>query len=134
MMSDDPRAGIYLWRGREYVGMRSVARAAGVTKAAVRYHLERHGNLDRLGAGQSRKGYPGWRPGNIAPVDKFGRHWPSQRALAREVGRPEGTVSWWLRLGYDDRLLAALMAADARKTAAAMREAQMIDTIRKDAA
>lgn len=134
MMSDDPRAGIYLWRGREYVGMRAVARAAGVTKAAVRYHLERHGNLDRLGAGQSRKGYPGWRSGNFAPVDKFGRHWPSQRALAREVGRPEGTVSWWIREGYDDRLLAALMAADARKTAAAMREAQMIDTIRKDAA
>lgn len=133
MMSDDPRAGIYLWRGREYVGMRAVAQAAGVTKAAVRYHLETHGNLDRLGAGPSRKDCPGWRSGNFSPVDKFGRRWPSQRALAREIGRPEATVSWWLRLGYDDRLLAALMAADARKTAAAMREAQMIDTIRKDA-
>lgn len=122
-----PQPGVYLWRGREYHGMRAVAEAAGVTKSAVRYHLETHGNLDRLGAGQSRKGYPGWRSGNFAPVHKFGRYWPSQRALAREVGRPEGTVSWWIREGHDDRLLAALMAANARKTAAAMREAQMID-------
>lgn len=84
--------------------------------------------------GSRARAIPGWWPGHISPVDKFCRHWPSQRALAREIGRPEATVSWWLRLGYDDRLLAALMAADARKTADAMREAQMIDTIRKDAA
>lgn len=129
MMSDDPRAGIYLWRGREYVGMRAVAQAAGVTKSTVLYHLVTYGHLDRLGTGQRRR-----KPQNAArTVVAHGRLWPSRVALARELGVSPPTASRWLA-HHPDRLLAALMAADARKTAAAMREAQMIDTIRKAAA
>lgn len=124
-----PQPGVYLWRGREYVGMRAVARAAGVHHRSISYHLRVHGHLDRLGAGQKRKAPQSAARGVVA----HGRAWPSRAALARDLGVSGPTISRWLA-HHPDRLLAALMAADARKTAAAMREAQMIDTIRKDAA
>ena len=118
----------YLWRGQTYLGQEAVAAAAGRAQNTVSSHLRRYGNLDRLGVGSG-----GSKPGQLDPailghpVRKFGRCWPSQRALARDAGRALTTVRGWLRHGHDDRLLAALMAADARRTEAAMREAQMID-------
>lgn len=119
-----PQPGVYLWRGKTYIGQRAVAKAAGVSRHVVSYHLWRNGHLDNLGIGH----VSGWPAGgNRRAVSKFGREWPSIAALAREIGRPVQTVQRWIAQANDDRLLAALMAADARKTAAAMREAQMID-------
>lgn len=129
MTRPGPQPGVYLWRGREYHGMRAVAEAAGVRHGNVSYHLRVHGHLDLMGT--DRRGAK--NRGGSKPVNAAGRRWPSRGALARELGVCVPTISRWLA-HHPDRLLAALMAADARKTAAAMREAQMIDTIRKDAA
>jgi len=101
--------GTYLWRDRLYVGLRAVAEAAGVTDHTVSYHLNRHGNLDRLGV------VPGGNGGACGKVvNAFGRSWPSRTALAAYVGRSDGRVSCWIRQGRADLLLVALMAADAR--------------------
>jgi|GEM_PF-1889160 len=101
--------GIYLWRDQVYVGLRAVAEAAGVTEHTVSYHLNRHGNLDRLGV---VSGGNGGACGKV--VNAFGRSWPSRMALAAYVGRSDSRVSRWIRQGRADLLLAALMAADAR--------------------
>ena len=128
-MKRGPAPGVYLWRNNEYHGIRAVCRASGMSVGAVMAHLDRHGHLDRLGRRLSG--------GNVTsrrPVEKFGRHWPTMTDLARYVGRPVTTVKLWLDNGDDDRLLAALMAADARKTAAALKGAEMIDRFGKVAA
>lgn len=122
---DYQRAGFYKWRGKTYRGLHSVAKAAGVTFSAVSRHLERNGNLDTLGMGPRG----GDRLGPNAPgkpVEKFGKSWPSIAAVARDSGRNRTTIKWWLERGDDQSLLAALMAAEARKAAAAMREAEMM--------
>ncbi|MFG6083901.1 hypothetical protein ACEUZ9_000136 [Paracoccus litorisediminis] len=106
--------GVYIWRGRIYVGVRAVAQAAGVTEHTVSYHLNRHGNLDRLGvASGGNNGACG------KPVELFGRCWRSRTALADYVGRSDSRVSRWIRVGRSDLLLAALMRADARQAVAA---------------
>lgn len=133
-MKPGPAPGVYLWRNRDYHGIRAVASAAGVTPHVVSYHLNRHGNLDRLGVG-SQCGWPkDGRGARKRPVERFGRSWPSMSDLARHLGRPVTTIKLWLDTGDDDRLLAALMAADARKTRAALKDADMIDRIGKKAA
>ncbi|MTH76330.1 LacI family DNA-binding transcriptional regulator [Paracoccus aestuariivivens] len=102
--------GNFMWRGRSYVGLRSVARAAGVTTHTVSYHLNRHGHLERLQV------QPGGNAGACGkPVRVFGRVWPSRTALAAYVGRSDSRVSHWMRAGRGDLLLSALMAADARQ-------------------
>jgi len=106
--------GIYLWRDQVYIGLRAVARAAGVTEHTVSYHLNRHGNLDRLGV---VSGGNGGACGKV--VNAFGRSWPSRMALAAYVGRSGSRVSRWIRQGRTDLLLAALMAADRRAEKAA---------------
>lgn len=40
--------GTYIWHGQPYRGLAAVAQAAKVSIPAVVYHLERHGNLNRL--------------------------------------------------------------------------------------
>lgn len=120
------RSGVYLWRGQTYIGRDAVAKAAGVGVTIVDYHLRVHGHLDRLGQGQHRQ-----RPQAAAkPVEAHGRTWPSRTALAGELGVSLTTACRWVRAD-DDRLLAALMAADARKTAAALKGADMIDRFGK---
>ena len=118
-MKRGPAPGVYLWRNREYHGIRAVCRASGMSVGAVMAHLDRHGHLDRLGRRLSG--------GNVTsrrPVETFGRHWPTMTDLARYVGRPVTTVKVWLDNGDDDRLLAALMAADACRAAAALKQAE----------
>jgi len=101
--------GTYLWRDRLYVGLRAVAEAADVTEHTVSYHLNRHGNLDRLGV------VPGGNGGACGKsVNAFGRSWPSRTALAAYVGRSHSRVSCWVREGRADLLLAALIDADRR--------------------
>lgn len=125
------KPGIYLWRGQTYIGQEAVAVAAGVTPHTVSAILNKHGSLDQLGVG--RGNHRGSRRGghNKRPVEKFGRSWPSQKSLAAYIGRHASAVQRWLAKGEDDRLLAALMAADARKTAAALKGADMIDRFGK---
>lgn len=105
--------GTYEWRGKQYIGADSVARAAGVKPNTVIGMLARHGNLDRLGvgsAGASRR-----IKGKQVQV---GPHsFPSQAALARAVGMTESKVSRRIMSGRIDEILAALMAADARRAA-----------------
>jgi len=128
------RAGVYLWRDQTYIGQEAVALAAGVAVQTVQYHLLHHGNLDRLGVGHQCNWPKDGRGARKCPVAKFGREWPSISALARDIGKSEAQVRRWLNAGDDDRLLAALMAADARRTAAAMRDAEMTDRISRRAA
>jgi len=101
--------GTYRWRGQIYVGLRAVAEAAGVTEHTVSYHLNRHGNLDRLGV---VSGGNGGACGKV--VNAFGRSWPSRTALAAHLGRSDSRVSRWVREGRADLLLAALIDADRR--------------------
>lgn len=123
--------GVYLWRGQTYIGQVAVAAAAGVQPHTVSALLNRHGNLDQLGAGRgnhrsNRKGGQ-----NAVPVARFGRAWPSQAALAAELGVSPSTVQRWVATGEEDRLLAALMVADARKAANALKSTDMIDRFGK---
>lgn len=113
-MTPHPLAGVYEWRGKTYHGLASVAKAAGVNFTTVGHHLQRHGHLDRLGIG-SQCGNPLGLGVPGKEISRFGRTWPSIGALARDAGRARGTVKFWLDRGDDDSLLAALMAADARK-------------------
>ena len=106
-------AGVYSWRGEIYVGISTVAKAAGVAEHTVSYHLNRHGNLDRLGVVHG-----GNRGACGKPVVLFGRRWPSRTALALYVGRCDSRVSCWIRQGRHDLLLAAIMQADAGRRVA----------------
>ncbi|WP_313350231.1 hypothetical protein [Paracoccus sp. (in: a-proteobacteria)] len=80
----------------------------GVSTSAITYHLDRHGNLDRIGS----------PPGGKAPLRckavRIGeREWESQAALERYLGVKPGRVYDWLHRNQMDRLIAALMRADA---------------------
>lgn len=75
------------------------ARAAGKSKSAITYHLNRHGNLDRLGA---KPGGP--NNSRCKPVRLGAQEWPSQSALDRALGVPAGTVSRWIKAGDLDAL------------------------------
>ena len=108
--------GVYLWRGRTYIGQRAVAEAAGVAVATVSSHLRDHGHLDRLGTGRGTHG--GARPSHSRPVCIGGRSWPSISAFARSIGITPRYAQKAIREGRTDKLLAALMAADARRAAA----------------
>ena len=111
------RPNVYLWRGQAYIGAKAVAAAAGVAPHTVISMLNKHGNLDRLGMGRGRHHTNRSGGQNRKPVALFGRQWPSHTALAAEVGHSVSTVTRWLNRGDHDRLLAALMAADARRAA-----------------
>jgi len=127
-----PQPGVYLWRRQTYLGQEAVALAAGVAPQTVADHLRVHGNLDRLGVGRGR--HTSHAAPASKPISDGSTEYPSIAAMARAAGVRPKTAQNWVRSGKADRLLAALMAADARKTADAMREAQMIDDIRKAAA
>ena len=118
------RPNVYLWRGQTYIGAQAVAAAAGVVPSTVISMLNKHGNLDRLGMGRGKHHTNRSGGQNRKPVARFGRKWPSLTALADEVGHSISTVTRWLVRGDDDRLLAALMAADARRAAAALKQAE----------
>ena len=111
------RPNVYLWRGQTYIGAKAVAAAAGVAPHTVISMLNKHGNLDRLGMGRGRHKTNRSGGQNRKPVALFGRQWSSRTALAADVGHSISTVTRWLNRGDNDRLLVALMAADARRAA-----------------
>lgn len=116
MTRPGPEPAVYLWRGENYRGMRAVARAAGVTCSTVAHHLNRHGNLDRLGCGAVCN----WKPGaHTRPISMGSLNWPSVTAFAAALGVHRCTATAWLRAGDCDRILSRLMAADVRTARAA---------------
>ena len=101
-----------------YPSQRAAARALGITDSAVEYHLARYGNLDRVGGPRSHT-----KGGGCVPIKLAGREWPSRVAFADWLGVPITTVRGWLRRGDTDRLMGALMKADAKAAALQMRDA-----------
>ena len=96
--------GVLTWASQADAG-----KALGVSGSTIRYHLETHGDLSRVGcAARSHNS------GRKTPVRIGNREWQSQSALARYLGMP--TTSLWRLLQRDDRmaLTAALMKADAK--------------------
>lgn len=131
-MKRGPQPCVYIWRGQTYIGQEAVAAAAGVAPQTVADHLRVHGNLDRLGTGRGRHGNhasPAAKPLTVGPCS-----YPSIAAFALSVGVRPKAAQRWVRDGRADRLMAAQMAADARKAAAALRDADMIDRLGRKAA
>ncbi len=101
--------------GRRFRTQTEAAAALGVNKGTVSYHLNRYGNLDRIG------NTPGGRaPRRCKPIQVGTRTWESNAALERYLRVRPGRVYDWLRRGDMDRLIAALMRADAAAAAARM--------------
>lgn len=103
-----------------------MADAAQCNIKTIDYHLRVHGNLNKLGIAQYRRN----PQGAAKPVSVGDRHWPSHTALASDLGVSRTIVSRWIN-HHPERLLSALMTLDAKKTAAALHRAQMLDDIRK---
>lgn len=100
--------------GQNFPSQRAAGRELGVSGSTICYHLNAHGNLDRLGCPPG-----GAAPGRCKPISVYGRTWPSNSALARYVGVRPQMLHNWIRRGQMDRLLAALMVADAAAARAA---------------
>ena len=98
---------------RQFSSQLEAARSAKRSKSAINYHLDRHGNLDRLGA---KPGGPNNSMGK--PVRIGGQEWPSQSALDRALGVPLGTVSRWIKAGQLDALTGAVMRMNTQRKAA----------------
>ncbi|WP_295045148.1 hypothetical protein [uncultured Paracoccus sp.] len=82
----------------------------GVAPSLISYHLDKHGNLSRLGKPSGGRTGGGKTPVQIGP-----RKWPSKAEFFRYLGVTDDTGRGWFRQSKTDRILAALMAADARR-------------------
>ena len=106
-------------KGRRYPSIRACARAYGVHRRTVAYHLDTYGNLERLGMGPVRI-----NPQNRAKQIKIGAHtWPSRTAAAKDLNVHAATVHRWTRPNATpemrEKLFHALMAFEARQRTAA---------------
>ena len=104
--------------GRSFPSLRVAAKALGVKPNTLSTHLAKHGHLDFVGTGKS--GPRRWSKHRAAPVDVWGHHFPSKKALAAHIGVPVGTVIGWLNGSVKsgpERLMAELMRADVRRAA-----------------
>ena len=72
-----------------YPSYSAAARALGVADTTVSYHMRRHGNLDRLGAGRG------------VAVEWQGRVYPSITAAAKAIGVTPASV-WYHPERYGD--------------------------------
>lgn len=104
-----PAPDVYEWKGRTFVGVSAVSAASGNGISTISYHLNRYGNLDRLGVGRQCNFPP---DAKSKPVDMFGRRWPSQSAMAREIGIHHSRLCRWLKAGRVDDILRAVMASE----------------------
>ncbi|WP_108500506.1 hypothetical protein [Paracoccus indicus] len=100
-------------RGKAFASQVKAALAAGRSKSTISYHLNQHGNLDRLGA---KPGRP--NTSRCKPVRVGSHEWPSQSALDRALGVPAGTVSRWIDAGNLDTLAGAVMRMNLQGKAA----------------
>ncbi|WP_347139467.1 hypothetical protein [Paracoccus sp. SSK6] len=93
-----------------YQSQTQAAVAAGVSQSTISWHLNKHGNLDRLGG---KRGNP--NNSRRKPVQIGEREWPSRSALERYLGVSSGRVHRWIKKGQMDLLLAALLRADGKR-------------------
>lgn len=112
------KPGTYVWKGVSYIGLAAVASASKCSLPTVVGHLTRHGNLDRLGAGNGRAWKASSHTKRCRPVVVAGRSWVSEAAFARTLGVSPTTAGRWLKSGETEKIYAALMAASAAKRAA----------------
>lgn len=101
--------------GTIYPSHAAAAAALGVSNRTIGYHLDRHGNLNRVGRVAARQNHPMRRAVTLA-----GRQWPSVALLADYLGLHHETVRRWRRLNDVERLLGALMKADAKSARSRM--------------
>ncbi len=97
--------------GTIFASQRAAARAHGVDRMTIQYHLNTHGSLDRLGRGNSRP-----RCQNAAKATRIGPHsFPSRIAAAEWLGVSVWQLNRWMHPdahpNLRDRLLAAVMIA-----------------------
>ena len=100
----------YLWNGQIYYGAKSVAEAAGVSYNTVSSHLERNGDLKKLGIGRGKR-----PPRNLVWQ---GKTYPSVKAVAEAAGVSQGYVYRLLSVrGHLERLGAGRWQAKSPATA-----------------
>lgn len=104
-----PDAGRYLWRGQLYIGQDAVAEAAGCHRSTVTYHLNKYGNLDRLGVGRGK--HEGHKA-RCRPMRVGGQYFASAAEFGRKVGLARSTVNRMVNAGRYDTLLAYLMRSE----------------------
>ena len=107
-------------RDVDYPSVQAAAEAMGVNQSCVSRHLTAHGHADLVGT-KRQGGQFGRRVLHLEnPVVIGAREWPSRKALASYIGWHPGRVSRALgKAGTQamlDRVLAAIMAADARQS------------------
>ena len=100
--------------GKKHPSIRACARAHSVNRLTVAYHLDQHGDLSRLGLGQSRPGTQ-----NAAKPIRIGQHeYPSRVRAAEALGISVSQLNRWTSPkaspAMQDMLLAAVMQADRR--------------------
>ncbi len=100
--------------GKWYPSQRAFLRASGIAMPTLQYHLNRYGNLDRVGMGNSR-------PGNQARAvpTRVGPHeFRSQVAAAAWLGISVHQFKRWTKPDakplFREMLMAACIAATAR--------------------
>ena len=97
--------------GNVYQSENAAGRALGISGETVRGHLNRHGDLSRVGQiyrGGCRNG------GKKTPFIAGGRSWPSVSSFARYAGVPRTTARRWVKSGDLNSIIAALIMADAK--------------------
>ena len=100
--------------GTIYISHGAAAKALGVSKRTIGYHLDTWGNLDRVGREAARLNASRRRPITIG-----NRQWVSVALFADYIGHQRETVRNWVRKGDMDRIIGALMKADAQQRRAA---------------
>lgn len=113
-------------RGVDYPSIEAAARALGVHQSNICRHLALHGHADGVGL-RKPGGQVGRRVKHLEnPVKIGGREWHSRKALAEYIGWPPGRVvrafGKSATTAMRDRVLAAVMAEDARRARARLRE------------
>lgn len=126
------RAQPVIVRGTVYPSQAAAGRAFGLTRNVVATLLARHGHLDMLGTGNK-----GRRPSNSRPVVIHGHSFTSLADASRKLGLSESQMQRWCSNQshpyFSDLILGAVMRLDARKTAAAFKDAEMTDRISRRA-
>lgn len=96
----------------------AAARAHGVNRMTVAYHLNTHGDLSRLGRGNARPGCQNAAKRTVI----FGREFPSRVAAAKALGISIDQLKRWTRPDASnamrDMLVAAMMRAEAGRAQA----------------
>lgn len=100
--------------GVTYPSQSEAARQLGISTSCISYHLNRHGGFSRF-----RKPAGGRNGGLKKPVTIGNRTWPSQMALARYLGISEECLRWWTKQNHAEKIMVALLAADAKQKRAA---------------